>query len=71
MKAMLEIKSCKLCPNKKEANHWSSDGWDRMCDWVCSAKEDRKIAGSVEWFDESQISIPEWCPILEKGENNE
>lgn len=47
MKIAVEIKSCKECPFFKTANHWSSDGWDRMEDWICS-KSDKKIQGAVE-----------------------
>jgi hypothetical protein len=63
MKIEIEIKSCKECPNFKTGNQWSSDGWDRMVDWVCEATgEDRIIQGDVEWYEESKIQIPEWCP---------
>lgn len=60
-KIVIEIKSCKECPYFKTANQWSSDGWDRMEDWMCT-KEDKKIMGSVEWHEESKIQIPDWCP---------
>ena len=52
-KAYIEISSCKDCPFKKETNHWSSDGWDRMCDWVCTKENNKTIQGSVEWFEEN------------------
>lgn len=56
-------RGCEKCPFHKEANPWSSDGWDKMLDWICSATEDnRKVAGSVEWHD--KIPVPDWCPIL-------
>ncbi len=59
---LVEIQ-CKDCAFKKETNHWSSDGWDRMCDWVCSKSDspNKKIAGSVEWHD--KIETPKWCPM--------
>lgn len=62
----IEIKNCRNCPNLKTGNFWSSDGWDRMEDWMCKLMDDKKIAGCVEWFEESKIAIPEWCPILIK-----
>lgn len=31
---IIGIKSCKECPHFKTENQWSSDGWDRMKDWV-------------------------------------
>jgi hypothetical protein len=60
-KIVIEIKSCKECPHFKTANQWSSDGWDRMEDWMCT-KADKKIQGGVEWHEESKIQIPDWCP---------
>jgi hypothetical protein len=62
-KISLEITSCKDCPFFKTANQWSSDGWDRMEDWICKKDGDKKIQGSVEWHEESKIKIPDWCPI--------
>lgn len=58
----IEIKSCKQCPFFKTGNAWSSDGWDRMEDWICS-KNNETIQKSVEWFEEKDILVPEWCPI--------
>ena len=63
-KALIEIKSCGDCPFKKETNYQSSDGWDRMVDWVCEKKNDKKIAGAVEWHEEKDVKIPDWCPLL-------
>jgi len=61
-KIAIEIKDCSACPFLKRTNQWSSDGWDKMEDWECSKMiPQKKIAGSVEWFD--KIEIPEWCPI--------
>jgi hypothetical protein len=61
---VIELKSCKECPYFKTANQWSSDGWDRMEDWICTKMNDKKIQGAVEWHEESKIKIPDWCPIL-------
>lgn len=63
--------TCHNCSHKKETNHWSSDDYDRMCDWVCSAVLDvddkpTLLAASVEWHDERHIKVPEWCPINHK-----
>lgn len=63
-KITLDIKNCKECPHFKATNQWSSDGWDRMEDWMCTKVEpNQKIAGAVEWHEEKKIKIPEWCPI--------
>lgn len=56
-------KYCKSCENKKEINFYSTDGWDRMYDWVCSIKDNKLIQGSVEWHEENKIQTPEWCPM--------
>ena len=58
----IQIQNCKGCPHFKTENQWSSDGWDRMEDWVCS-KNGRMIATCVEWFGEKRIEVPDWCPI--------
>jgi hypothetical protein len=63
----LEIKNCRECPNFKTGNRWSSDGFDRMEDWLCTKCDGKKIQGAVEWHEESKIEIPEWCPILIPG----
>jgi hypothetical protein len=66
-KITLEIKNCSECPHFRTENPWSSDGWDRMVDWVChKTSSPRKIEGSVEWHEESKIRVPDWCPILIK-----
>lgn len=59
----IEIKNCTGCPFFERTNPWSSDGWDRMEDWMCK-KSNKKIASSVEWHEESKISIPDWCENL-------
>jgi len=61
---LLPINSCKECPFFKTGNQWSSDGWDRMEDWICTKHEPEKvIQGSVEWHEEKRINIPDWCPL--------
>lgn len=60
-KIIIDIKSCKECPNFETKNHHSTDGWDRMEDWFCK-KEQKIIQGAVEWHEESKIKIPKWCP---------
>lgn len=60
VKIQVEISSCQECQFHKIDNRWSSDGWDRMEDWIYT-KAGRKIAGCVEWHD--KIEIPSWCPI--------
>jgi hypothetical protein len=64
MKIAVEINSCKQCPHFITENHYSSDGWDKMEDWVCNKMEPKKkIQGAVEWHEERKIKIPDWCPI--------
>lgn len=59
----ISVDSCRSCPHFDTRNQWSSDGWDRMEDWWCT-KTDKKIRGAVEWHEEKDIKIPEWCPIV-------
>lgn len=62
MKIQVEISGCRDCLHLMKTNQWSSDGWDRMEDWVCG-RSGIKIRGCVEWHEESKIEIPEWCPV--------
>ena len=65
-KIVIEIKNCQKCPFFRTANEYSTDGWDRMEDWMCAKTYPHKvIQGGVEWHEESKIQIPEWCPIKE------
>lgn len=70
MAAYIEIKieNCKQCPHFTAENQYSSDGWDRMEDWMCNktTPDKTKIQGAVEWHEESKIAVPDWCPILVK-----
>ena len=59
----IPITECRTCPHKDETDYWSSDGWDRMCTWVCKLANRRKIKGAVEWHDENKIGQPDWCPL--------
>lgn len=43
-----EVTSCGRCPNLMTNNFYSTDGWDRMEDWNCSACDNKKIRGAVE-----------------------
>ncbi len=78
-KVYLEIKKCSDCAFFKEGWPYSTDGWDRMVDWLCTnpkfkkAKDKekkvvgyKKIAGGVEWHEENKIEIPDWCPLRKK-----
>lgn len=62
-KVYVDIKSCKNCPMFTIGRTWSSDGFDRMEDWVCTGgAEEKIIQKNVEWHEERKITIPEWCP---------
>ena len=58
----IEINSCQDCPFFKTGNHWSSDGFDRMEDWICD-KSRKIIQSSVEWHEAKNINVPDWCEI--------
>lgn len=61
-KITIDIASCKQCPFFKEGPLQSTDGWDRGHDWFCKAKDNKQIAGFVEWHEEDKTPIPDWCP---------
>lgn len=61
MKIELEIKTCRQCPFWKEGFPQSTDGFDRGNDWLC-AKQNKIIAGFVEWHEVDKIPVPDWCP---------
>jgi len=67
---IIDISNCGQCPHWKAENFHSSDGWDRMEDWMCykNPENKRKISGSVEWHD--KIAIPDWCEITLKNNSN-
>lgn len=60
-----EISSCRECKHFSTTNQCSTDGFDRMEDWVCKHGEGkpRKIQGAVEWHEENKIEVPDWCPL--------
>lgn len=58
---IIEITSCKDCPHHKEKRIYTGDSWEQPYDWFCWKKEDKKIAGYVEWHD--KVPIPDWCPV--------
>jgi len=63
-KIVIDIENCKQCPLFYTTNQYSTDGFDRMEDWMCK-KANKKIRGAVEWHEEKDIKIPDWCPCIE------
>lgn len=62
--ATLELKHCSECPFLKQERYYTSDSWEHAYNWHCEKKNNKKIAGYVEWNDEKDIKIPDWCPLL-------
>lgn len=62
MEIVIEIKNCKGCPHFKEERHYTADSFERAFDWFCGKENNKKIAGYVEWHEEDDIKIPDWCP---------
>lgn len=60
----LEIKSCEQCPFLHTQKVYTSDSWENGYLWTCKKKNDKQIAGFVEWND--KIKVPDWCPIKVK-----
>lgn len=71
MKIEIEINNCKLdkCPHFWISKVESTDGWDRGEYWHCK-KADKQIAAFVEWNEEKETSVPDWCPLAVKNSNN-
>lgn len=65
-KITIEIKNCKECPHFKEERHYTSDSFEMAFDWFCKKKNNKKIAGYVEWHEEKDVKIPDWCPCAGK-----
>lgn len=59
----LEITSCKECPFLKQERHYTEDSWETAFNWFCKKVDNKKIQGYVEWHEEKDITVPEWCPI--------
>ncbi len=71
--AEIPIDSCQKCPFLDERAFYTADSWERPHDWFCKHPESikvkaggREIAGYVDWYEEKNVEIPKWCPILKK-----
>jgi len=62
----MEIKSCQSCPFFEQERYYTEDSWEIAFNWFCTKNEKKKIAGYVEWHEESKVKIPEWCPAKSK-----
>lgn len=56
------VKICSECPFFKMGPYSTTDGFDVGNDWICT-KENKLIAGFVEWREKDQVEIPKWCPF--------
>ena len=61
-KIIIDITTCQSCPYFKKGPRESTDGFDSGYDWFCGAKSNKRIQGFVEWHEEDNIAIPDWCP---------
>lgn len=64
----IELKNCKGCPHFSTSPYPTNDSWERPEYWWCNegekrGEEKRKIAEYVEWTDEKNMEIPNWCPL--------
>lgn len=63
-KIVIEIENCNQCPHLEKVYEWCMDCHaDEVNDWICS-KQDEKIQSCVSVYEESDVEIPHWCPIL-------
>ena len=59
----LDIKKCTKC-HFVESHRTKGAGF--ALDYFCTEKDNREIAGYVEW-DSDMPLVPEWCPHLVKN----
>jgi hypothetical protein len=55
-----KIHNCKECPNRTTER---TIGAGYAFDWLCKAKNNKKIAEYIEWTSEEPKEIPDWCPL--------
>jgi hypothetical protein len=70
IKIDLDLKNCEKCPNfdERPGEYVSPDSFEGPnFDWYCKANG-KKIRGYVEWNERNKISVPDWCPCIEKEE---
>jgi hypothetical protein len=58
----LEIKTCKECPHFEERRMYTADSFEHANDLFCEKENGKKIQGYVEWHEEKDVKIPDWCP---------
>ena len=64
VKIVIEIKNCKQCPFFKEERYYSPDSFEAPAfNWYCMKSGGRKISGYVEWYEEDEVPVPDWCEI--------
>lgn len=65
MRVYIDVTTCKDCPFIK---HDRTEGAGYALDYTCSATKDNKlIAGYVEYQSEFPKTIPGWCPFNTGG----
>lgn len=58
----LEIKTCKECPYLETKRMYTDDSFEHAKDWFCKKENGKKIERYVEWHEEKDVEIPDWCP---------
>jgi hypothetical protein len=61
----IEIKNCAGCPFFDSRRKYTSDSFEMAYTWICK-KQDKVVQDYVEWMDDKQIKVPDWCPCLVK-----
>lgn len=68
-KVQIDIRNCRDCPFHRSQRHYTDDSFEMAYDWFCTKVNDpdtqqpKKVAGYVEWHEEKDVKVPEWCPI--------
>jgi hypothetical protein len=64
-KAVIEISNCRECKFLSQDRVYTGDSFETVFAWTCK-KKNKLISDYVEWNEEKDMNIPEWCPIIKK-----
>ena len=62
--ASLKIDHCSKCPFLEMKRHYTADSFEHAHDWFCKKADGKKIEGYVDWNEEKDVKIPDWCPMI-------
>lgn len=63
-KIVTDIHNCADCQFLKTKRHYTADSFEIVFDWYCSKTNNKTIEEYIEWKEEKNVKIPNWCPII-------